>query len=170
MSRYEQVLRHIRYRNWRPAALESRRFRIKCSELNGRYISNEFNLEVSETCGDEGSPSSPICSLIYSGNDWSTSHSWSVAPSPFSSQVSVLHEVRVSDTEHVNHLIAQPPFLQSVHHPESQTSIQHSSGRSPGRRDLRIPGDHCDSTVRVQQPELKEAPGYGEAMSLALRC
>ncbi|KAB0374014.1 hypothetical protein FD755_014270, partial [Muntiacus reevesi] len=86
MSRYEQVLRHIRYRNWRPAALECRRFRIKCSELNGRYTSNEFNLEVS-----------------------------------------VLHEVRVSDTEHVNHLIAQPPFLQSVHHPESQTSIQHSS-------------------------------------------
>lgn len=68
MSRYEQVLRHIRYRNWRPAALESRRFRIKCSELNGRYTSNEFNLEVSETCGDEGSPSSPIYSLIYSGN------------------------------------------------------------------------------------------------------
>ncbi|KAI4547942.1 hypothetical protein MG293_000272 [Ovis ammon polii] len=86
MSRYEQVLRHIRYRNWRPAALESRRFRIKCSELNGRYTSNEFNLEVS-----------------------------------------VLHEVRVPDSEHVNHLIAQPPFLQSVHHPEPQTSIQHSS-------------------------------------------
>ncbi|XP_036707754.1 calsyntenin-2 [Balaenoptera musculus] len=86
MSRYEQVLRHIRYRNWRPAALEARRFRIKCSELNGRYTSNEFNLEVS-----------------------------------------VLHEVRVSDKEHVNHLIVQPPFLQSVHHPESQTSIQRSS-------------------------------------------
>ncbi|XP_033711241.1 calsyntenin-2 [Tursiops truncatus] len=86
MSRYEQVLRHIRYRNWRPAALEARRFRLKCSELNGRYSSNEFNLEVS-----------------------------------------VLHEVRVSDKEHVNHLIVQPPFLQSVHHPESQTGIQRSS-------------------------------------------
>uniref|UniRef100_A0A8C6D2B0 Calsyntenin-2 n=1 Tax=Moschus moschiferus TaxID=68415 RepID=A0A8C6D2B0_MOSMO len=86
MSRYEQVLRHIHYRNWHPATLESRRFRVKCSELNGRYTSNEFNLEVS-----------------------------------------VLHEVRVSDSEHINHLIAQPPFLQSVHHPESQTSIQHSS-------------------------------------------
>ncbi|XP_007447035.1 PREDICTED: calsyntenin-2 [Lipotes vexillifer] len=86
MSCYEQVLRHIRYRNWHPAALEARRFRLKCSELNGRYTSNEFNLEVS-----------------------------------------VLHEVRVSDKEHVNHLIVQPPFLQSVHHPESQTSIQRSS-------------------------------------------
>lgn len=50
MNRYEQVLRHIRYRNWRPATLEARRFRIKCSELNGRYTSNEFNLEVSGSC------------------------------------------------------------------------------------------------------------------------
>uniref|UniRef100_G3QY37 Calsyntenin-2 n=1 Tax=Gorilla gorilla gorilla TaxID=9595 RepID=G3QY37_GORGO len=86
MSRYEQVLHHIRYRNWRPASLEARRFRIKCSELNGRYTSNEFNLEVS-----------------------------------------ILHEDRVSDKEHVNHLIVQPPFLQSVHHPESRSSIQRSS-------------------------------------------
>ncbi|XP_021583983.2 calsyntenin-2 [Ictidomys tridecemlineatus] len=86
MSRYEQVLRHIRYRNWHPTSLDTRRFRIKCSELNGRYTSNEFNLEVS-----------------------------------------VLHEVRASDKEHVNHLIVQPPFLQSVHHPESHSSIQRSS-------------------------------------------
>ncbi|XP_036917070.1 calsyntenin-2 [Sturnira hondurensis] len=86
MSRYEQVLRHIRYRNWRPASLQARRFRIKCSELNGRYTSNEFNLEVS-----------------------------------------VLHEARVSDKEHVSHLIVQPPFLQSVQHPESRTSVQRSA-------------------------------------------
>ncbi|XP_004712170.1 calsyntenin-2 [Echinops telfairi] len=86
MSRYEQVLHHIRYRNWHPASLEARRFQIKCSELNGRYTSNEFNLEVS-----------------------------------------VLHELRVSDQEHVNHLIVQPPFLQSVHHPESRSSIRRSS-------------------------------------------
>ncbi|XP_062971225.1 calsyntenin-2 [Cynocephalus volans] len=86
MSRYEQVLHHIRYRNWHPASLETRQFRIKCSELNGRYTSNEFNLEVG-----------------------------------------VLREVRVSDKEHVNHLIVQPPFLQSVHHPESRSSIQRSS-------------------------------------------
>uniref|UniRef100_A0A8D0U8Q8 Calsyntenin-2 n=1 Tax=Sus scrofa TaxID=9823 RepID=A0A8D0U8Q8_PIG len=86
MSRYEQVLHHVRYRNWQPAALEARQFRIKCSELNGRYTSNEFNLEVS-----------------------------------------VLHEVRVPDKEHVNHLVVQPPFLQSVHHPESQSSLQRSS-------------------------------------------
>lgn len=30
-----------------------------------------------------------------------------------------------------------------------------------------MPGGHCDSTPRVQQPELK-GRSYGEAMSLAL--
>ena len=167
MSRYEQVLRHIRYRNWRPAALEARRFRIKCSELNGRYTSNEFNLEVSESCSGEGSPARPFIHFVYSGEMEPLVH----LPlpvhsiSPCSSQVSVLHEVRVSDKEHVNHLIVQPPFLQSVHHPESQTSIQRSSGKSPGRRDLRTPGADCDSrpstqqTVRVQQPEAPRTEG-----------
>ncbi|KAM8838502.1 calsyntenin-2 [Synchiropus picturatus] len=47
MSHYEQTLRQIRYRNTRPASLRDRRFRLTCSELNGRYTSNEFNLEVS---------------------------------------------------------------------------------------------------------------------------
>uniref|UniRef100_A0A672IYP4 Calsyntenin-2 n=1 Tax=Salarias fasciatus TaxID=181472 RepID=A0A672IYP4_SALFA len=47
MAHYEQALRQVRYRNWRPAALSERRFRLTCSELNGRYTSNEFNLEVS---------------------------------------------------------------------------------------------------------------------------
>ncbi|CAG5896868.1 unnamed protein product, partial [Menidia menidia] len=47
MAHYEQALRQLRYRNWRPATLTDRRFRLTCSELNGRYTSNEFNLEVS---------------------------------------------------------------------------------------------------------------------------
>uniref|UniRef100_A0A8P4GN81 Calsyntenin-2 n=1 Tax=Dicentrarchus labrax TaxID=13489 RepID=A0A8P4GN81_DICLA len=47
MSNYEQVIRQVRYYNWRPGQLTERRFRLTCSELNGRYTSNEFNLEVS---------------------------------------------------------------------------------------------------------------------------
>lgn len=47
MAHYEQALRQVRYRNGRPATLSERRFRLTCSELNGRYTSNEFNLEVS---------------------------------------------------------------------------------------------------------------------------
>ncbi|XP_062354916.1 calsyntenin-2 [Cinclus cinclus] len=43
---YEQVLRQLRYRNWGTSATSDRKFRVKCSELNGRYTSNEFNLEV----------------------------------------------------------------------------------------------------------------------------
>ncbi|KAJ4936645.1 hypothetical protein JOQ06_001234 [Pogonophryne albipinna] len=47
MAHYEQALRQLRYRNQRPVTLSERRFRLTCSELNGRYTSNEFNLEVS---------------------------------------------------------------------------------------------------------------------------
>ncbi|CDQ69028.1 unnamed protein product [Oncorhynchus mykiss] len=47
MAHYEEALRQVRYRNWRPATLTNRRFRLTCSELNGRYTSNEFNLEIS---------------------------------------------------------------------------------------------------------------------------
>lgn len=158
MSRYEQVLRHIRYRNWRPASLESRRFRIKCSELNGRYTSNEFNLEVSAPCGRQGGPGSSILSLVYlEGPPAPGQH-----PLSLLTQVSLLHEVRVSDNEHVNHLIVQPPFLQSVQHPEARTSVQRSSGTSPGRRDLRTTGNSRPSTKRafkVQQALLPRPEG-----------
>uniref|UniRef100_A0AAQ5YK35 Calsyntenin-2 n=1 Tax=Amphiprion ocellaris TaxID=80972 RepID=A0AAQ5YK35_AMPOC len=47
MSNYEQVIRQVRYYSWQPGRLTERRFRLTCSELNGRYTSNEFNLEVS---------------------------------------------------------------------------------------------------------------------------
>uniref|UniRef100_A0AAX7SWS8 Calsyntenin-2 n=1 Tax=Astatotilapia calliptera TaxID=8154 RepID=A0AAX7SWS8_ASTCA len=74
MSNYEQVIREVRYYNWRPGQLTERRFRLTCSELNGRYTSNEFSLEVS---------------ILHSG------------------------EAR----EHVNHVVAPPPYVQVVHHP-----------------------------------------------------
>ncbi|KAL6105034.1 clstn2 [Pungitius sinensis] len=47
MSNYEQVIRQVRYSNLLPGQVTERRFRLTCSELNGRYTSNEFNLEVS---------------------------------------------------------------------------------------------------------------------------
>lgn len=47
MSSYEQVIRQVRYYHRRPGHLTERRFRLTCSELNGRYTSNELNLEVS---------------------------------------------------------------------------------------------------------------------------
>ena len=47
MSNYEQVIRQVRYYSWQPGPIIERRFRLTCSELNGRYTSNEFNLEVS---------------------------------------------------------------------------------------------------------------------------
>ncbi|XP_053351585.1 calsyntenin-2 [Clarias gariepinus] len=46
MANYELAIRQVRYRNWRLASLSERRFRLSCSELNGRYTSNNFNLEL----------------------------------------------------------------------------------------------------------------------------
>ncbi|TRY95494.1 hypothetical protein DNTS_026152, partial [Danionella cerebrum] len=46
MTHYEQAIKQVSYRNWKPGALSKRRFRLSCSELNGRYTSNEFNLEI----------------------------------------------------------------------------------------------------------------------------
>ncbi|CAL8343629.1 unnamed protein product, partial [Arctogadus glacialis] len=46
MSNYEHVIRQVRYHHWLPATLTLRRFRLTCSELNGRYTSNEFKLEI----------------------------------------------------------------------------------------------------------------------------
>uniref|UniRef100_A0ABM5EKJ5 Calsyntenin-1 isoform X3 n=1 Tax=Pogona vitticeps TaxID=103695 RepID=A0ABM5EKJ5_9SAUR len=46
MASYEEVLHLIRYRNWHAIALFDRKFKLVCSELNGRYVSNEFKVEV----------------------------------------------------------------------------------------------------------------------------
>uniref|UniRef100_A0A3B5LE79 Calsyntenin-2 n=1 Tax=Xiphophorus couchianus TaxID=32473 RepID=A0A3B5LE79_9TELE len=47
MTNYEQVIRQVHYYHLQPGQLTERRFRLTCSELNGRYTSNEFTLEVS---------------------------------------------------------------------------------------------------------------------------
>ncbi|XP_028663737.1 calsyntenin-1 isoform X1 [Erpetoichthys calabaricus] len=46
MANYEQVLHQVRYRHWHAESLFDRKFKMVCSELNGRYISNEFKVEV----------------------------------------------------------------------------------------------------------------------------
>lgn len=48
MASYEEVLHLIRYRNWHTVSLFDRKFKLICSELNGRYVSNEFKVEVCE--------------------------------------------------------------------------------------------------------------------------
>ncbi|XP_007535913.1 calsyntenin-3 isoform X1 [Erinaceus europaeus] len=44
---YEDLLRQARYHLRQGAALYARKFRLSCSEMNGRYSSNEFIVEVS---------------------------------------------------------------------------------------------------------------------------
>uniref|UniRef100_A0A667YNF4 Calsyntenin-3 n=1 Tax=Myripristis murdjan TaxID=586833 RepID=A0A667YNF4_9TELE len=46
ISVYEDVLRSVHYRLAKGSARFERRFRLSCSEMNGRYTSNELTLEV----------------------------------------------------------------------------------------------------------------------------
>lgn len=46
MANYEQLLHLIRYKNWHTEALFDRKFKLVCSELNARYVSNDFKVEV----------------------------------------------------------------------------------------------------------------------------
>ena len=39
---YERLLRQVTYTNGKPAYYLNRQFMIACSELNGRFVSNEY--------------------------------------------------------------------------------------------------------------------------------
>ncbi|XP_072893581.1 LOW QUALITY PROTEIN: calsyntenin-3-like [Hemitrygon akajei] len=56
---YELVLRGIHYRVEPGAALYERKFRLLCGEMNGRYVSNEFTVELNvlHTLGSPIQPS-----------------------------------------------------------------------------------------------------------------
>lgn len=44
---YQQVLRQVVYTNYKPAYYLNRVFKLTCSELNGRFTSNEYVQTVS---------------------------------------------------------------------------------------------------------------------------
>lgn len=54
MANYEQLLHLIRYKNWHTEALFDRKFKLVCSELNGRYVSNDFKVEVRYLISNKG--------------------------------------------------------------------------------------------------------------------
>uniref|UniRef100_A0A674N9N0 Calsyntenin 1 n=1 Tax=Takifugu rubripes TaxID=31033 RepID=A0A674N9N0_TAKRU len=54
MANYEQLLHLIRYKNWHTEALFDRKFKLVCSELNGRYVSNDFKVEVRHLISNNG--------------------------------------------------------------------------------------------------------------------
>lgn len=69
------------------------------------------------------------------GNTWNQ-QAWSIKQlfSTWSliflfSQVNILHSSNSNFMDHINHIIFQPKFLQSVQHPEGSVSPVHSSGR-----------------------------------------
>lgn len=45
---YEEILRQVSYHINHGAALYERKFHLSCTEMNGRYSSNEFTVEVQD--------------------------------------------------------------------------------------------------------------------------
>lgn len=43
---YERLLRQVTYTNKKPAYYLNRQFKIVCSEMNGRFVSNEYSQMV----------------------------------------------------------------------------------------------------------------------------
>ncbi len=43
---YERLLRQVTYTNQKPAYYLNRQFRLVCSEMNGRFVSNEYTQTV----------------------------------------------------------------------------------------------------------------------------
>ncbi|TRY82495.1 hypothetical protein DNTS_013816, partial [Danionella cerebrum] len=92
MANYEQVLHLIRYRNWHTEALFDRKFKLVCSELNGRYISNEFKVNVIHTANPMDHANNAMvqpqfisqiqhASVDLSGHNLVNTHQASVVPS-----------------------------------------------------------------------------------------
>lgn len=44
---YQEALRDVRYTNYKPAYYLNRQFKLVCSEMNGRFLSNEYVQTVS---------------------------------------------------------------------------------------------------------------------------
>ncbi|TNN02773.1 hypothetical protein fugu_010260 [Takifugu bimaculatus] len=76
ISVYEDVLRSVRYRLAKGSARFERRFRLSCSEMNGRYTSNELTLEPPSN----SSSIHPIMPGELSGHTLPNPHRNSVVP------------------------------------------------------------------------------------------
>ncbi|KAG9343152.1 hypothetical protein JZ751_014125 [Albula glossodonta] len=119
MSHYEQVIQQVRYYNWHPGGLKERRFCVTCSELNGRYTSNEFSIEVRPGRHASGTHSLHRTYGERADGKWSQK------------LVSVLH--RSQAVEHVNHMAVQSQYMRAIHHPVVVHSLNsvHGSGTPP---------------------------------------
>ena len=50
MANYEKVLRELHYSHSKPQNLNTRSFTVVCSELDGRFMSNSYKVQVGKCC------------------------------------------------------------------------------------------------------------------------
>ncbi|NXC19116.1 CSTN2 protein, partial [Corythaeola cristata] len=150
MHNYEQVLRQIRYRNWYTSATFDRKFRVKCSELNGRYTSNEFNLEV---CREKVDNIFSVLLAICSTN---------INPFPFPCVVPVVPSVA---TVVIIICVSILVFIITLGIYRIRTAHQHSSADNEGSKENEMDWDDSALTITVNPMEKYEKPHQTEEES-----
>jgi hypothetical protein len=60
VSKYREILQHVHYINSAPQDVNHRTFRLTCSELNGRFVSNTLAVQVSVIHVSHAAPAAPI--------------------------------------------------------------------------------------------------------------
>nr|XP_009672386.1 PREDICTED: calsyntenin-2 [Struthio camelus australis] len=157
---YEQVLQQIRYRNWYASAAFDRKFRVKCSELNGRYTSNEFNLEVN---------------ILHSSNSNFMDHVNHMIVEPQFLQavhhpegsISGPHRSVVPSVSTVIIVICVSTlvFIVALGVYRIQTAHQHSSTDNEGSKENEMDWDDSALTITVNPMEKYEKPHQAEEES-----
>merc|ERR1719295_1379862 len=81
---YERLLRQVTYTNAKPAYYLNRQFKMSCSELNGRFVSNEYlqTLTVIHPAPPAEDPTSTSSEFNYGDANMEQQQDFSVQPQP----------------------------------------------------------------------------------------
>lgn len=106
ISHYTEVIRQVRYQS-RQAVDSVRTFRLTCSELNGRYTSDQYMLQV--WTKQRNALTKPRSDL------WPKDALYRSF-----SKVNILHSEEAF--EHVNHAMAPPKYMQIIHPTDTESN------------------------------------------------
>lgn len=117
---YEEILRQVSYHINHGAALYERKFHLSCTEMNGRYSSNEFTVEVQ----DQYLHTEVLPHAWRGHGEWECIEcAMDTGLSPVTLvflQVNVLHNM--NRAAHPSHILSSQQFVHRGHHLPAELS------------------------------------------------